>query len=169
MPPRALSRARTSTPSSHLTVPCTFNHHGYEGQIKSLLFRRPESEPCERGGVSYGEEGSTTTPPPPLDMMLRNGREQVPMSPRRRRPSSGGAAQENERVSRLDIARKRSAVSRHDLCKGAGVSTSFENGEDPSDAYHSTAAPDPQHRGCWVRRLSGGFYLFFVVCMYISR
>lgn len=143
-PPRALSRARTATPSSHPTVP--FSLSTITATRRGLKACCPAGPNPSRVSVA-AYRTATTTPPPPLDTMLRNRREQVPTSPRRRRrPSSGGAVQGNERVSRLDIARKRSAVSRHDLCKGAGVSTSFENGKDPSDACHSTAAPDPQHR-----------------------
>lgn len=44
-----------------------FNYHGYAGEIKGLLFGRPN---LDRVSISsYMEEGSTTTP---FDMMLRN-------------------------------------------------------------------------------------------------
>ena len=47
--------------------PIHFNYHGYAGEIKGLLFERPQ---VERISIeSYREEGSTTTP---FDMMLLN-------------------------------------------------------------------------------------------------
>lgn len=44
-----------------------FNYHGYAGEIKGLLFGRPNLDRITIS--SYMEEGSTTTP---FDMMLRN-------------------------------------------------------------------------------------------------
>ena len=47
--------------------PIHFNYHGYAGELKGLLFGRPN---LQRVSIeSYKEEGSTTTP---FDMMLRN-------------------------------------------------------------------------------------------------
>lgn len=50
------------------SMPVHFNYHGYETELKGLLFGRPRLHRVSIG--SYREEGSTTTP---FDMMLVNG------------------------------------------------------------------------------------------------
>ena len=45
-----------------------FNYHGYPGELRGLLFGRPNVSRMQIAG--YSEEGTTTTP---FDMMLSNG------------------------------------------------------------------------------------------------
>ena len=115
--------------------PIHFNYHGYEEEIKGLLFGRPN---LNRVSVAaYSEEGSTTTP---LDMMLRNGVSRYHVA----EAAIRGAGKKNEKV-RLDMHETLSGI-RHDLAKVQEYV--FQNGKDPSDAYDTPSfdGAGPQHR-----------------------
>jgi xylulose-5-phosphate/fructose-6-phosphate phosphoketolase len=66
-----------------------FNYHGYENELKGLLFGRPRLERVTIG--SYIEEGSTTTP---FDMLLVNGVSRFHVA----KAAVKGASHHNEKV-----------------------------------------------------------------------
>lgn len=66
-----------------------FNYHGYETELKGLLFGRPNLDRVSIG--SYREEGSTTTP---FDMMLVNDVSRFHVA----KAAVKGAAIHNEKV-----------------------------------------------------------------------
>ena len=102
--------------------PIHFNYHGYNGEIKGLLFGRPK---LDRVSIeAYAEEGSTTTP---LDMMLRNRVSRFHVA----EAAIKGGAIRNEKI-RLDMHETLSSI-RHDLAKVQELVMS--TGKDPDNAY----------------------------------
>ncbi|KAK2742384.1 hypothetical protein FQN55_007918 [Onygenales sp. PD_40] len=103
-------------------VPIHFNYHGYETEIKGLLFGRPR---LERVTIeSYREEGSTTTP---FDMMLANRVSRFHVA----QAAVKGGAVRNEKVK----------IKREELVSELGAEMDetrryiAENKKDPDDMY----------------------------------
>lgn len=102
--------------------PIHFNYHGYAGELKGLLFGRPN---LDRISIeAYSEEGSTTTP---LDMMLRNRVSRYDVA----EAAVKGAAKRNEKV-RVELHELTSRL-RHEKEKAGQYI--WQNGKDPEGAY----------------------------------
>ncbi|KAI9800004.1 MAG: hypothetical protein M1833_003533 [Piccolia ochrophora] len=95
-----------------------FNYHGYAGELKGLLFGRPN---LHRVSIeSYREEGSTTTP---FDMMLRNHVSRYHVA----KAAVKGASQWNEKV-KVDMHVLLSELD-HDISKAQQYIVEHGSGE----------------------------------------
>ncbi|KAI2083872.1 hypothetical protein LOZ36_005312 [Ophidiomyces ophidiicola] len=103
-------------------LPVHFNYHGYETELKGLLFGRPKLHRVTIG--SYKEEGSTTTP---FNMMLVNGVSRFHVA----KAALRGGAGRNERV-RIRLQELLTALD-HEI--HATSQYILETQQDPEDTY----------------------------------
>ncbi|WEW55230.1 phosphoketolase [Emydomyces testavorans] len=103
-------------------LPVHFNYHGYETELKGLLFGRPK---LHRVSIaSYKEEGSTTTP---FNMMLLNGVSRFHVA----KAAVRGGSIRNERVK----LRQQELITAFDHEIKETSRYILENQKDPDDMY----------------------------------